>query len=210
MSTNAPPITLSTTLDLWEQQPTETPKKHGQFVTYRDLGRTRTLRKAAEGLQLHAVTVRKAAAKYRWRERVEAWDRHLDRLYEAGWVEERRKAAESDAKVLGAVLGKLAQRLGTLRAEDLTVSEFRSLLDVALRHRRALFGDPGATIALTGPGGNPLAVQLAEFAQMPPEQRRARLSDLAAAVQRRTQALDGADDDDDDAPPVPAEEEGSP
>ncbi|GGZ23410.1 hypothetical protein GCM10010387_15710 [Streptomyces inusitatus] len=195
MSTNAPPITLSTTLDPWEQQPDETPRKHGQFVTYRDLGRTRTLQKAAEGLQLHAVTVRKAAARYRWRDRVEAWDRHLDRLYEAGWVEERRKAAEADARILGAAVGKLAQRLGTLDAGSMSVGDFIRLLDVAMRHRRTLFGDPGATIAVTGVGGNPLAVQLAEFAQMPAEQRHVRLAQLAASVSRRLDAVEGGDDD---------------
>ncbi|MFJ5037958.1 hypothetical protein [Streptomyces parvulus] len=209
MTTTGPPIKLSPTLDAWEQQPDETPRRHGQFVTYRDLGRTRTLQKAAEGLQLHAVTVRKAAARFRWRERAEAWDRHLDRLYEAGWVEERRKAAEADARILGAAIGKLAQRLGTLEAQKMTVGDFIRLLDVAMRHRRALFGDPGATIAITGPGGNPLAVQLAEFAQMPAEQRRVRLADLAEAVQRRTRALDGADDDD-DGPPAQDEEDDSP
>ncbi len=32
---------------------------------------------------------------------------------------------------------------------------------------------------------------------MPPEQRRVRLSELVAAVQRRTRALDGSDDEDD-------------
>lgn len=197
MSDNTPPITLSPTLDPWEQQPGETARKHGQFVTYRDLGRARTLQKAAEQLQLHPVTVRKAAAKCRWRERVERYDRHLDRLYEATWLEERRKAAENDAKILGAVIGKLAQRLGSLRAEDMSIGDFTRLLDVAMRHRRVLLGDPTDTIAITGPGGNPLAVQLAEFAQMPPEQRRVRLADLAASVTRRIRAVDGSDDEDD-------------
>ncbi|MFJ4716783.1 hypothetical protein [Streptomyces sp. NPDC088785] len=200
MTATKPAITLSSTLDPWEQQPDETPRKHGQFVTYRDLGRTRTLQKAADGLQLHAVTVRKAAATCRWRERAESWDRHLDQLYEAGWVEERRKAAESDARILGAAVGKPAQRLGTLDAASMSVGDFIRVLDVAMRHRRVLFGDPGATIAVTGPGGNPLAVQLAEFAQMPAEQRMARIEELTSAVQRRTKALDGDDEDDDDLP----------
>ncbi|MEC3995177.1 hypothetical protein VSR01_17205 [Actinacidiphila sp. DG2A-62] len=197
MTTN-PPITLSPELDPWERQPKESARKHGQFVTYRDLGRARTLAKTAENLTLAHGHVRNTAAEYRWRERVEAWDRHLDRLYEATWLEERRKAAEADAKILGAAIGKLAQRLGTLRAEDLSPGDFIRLMDVAMRHRRVLFGDPTETIAVTGQGGNPLAVQLAEFAEMPAEQRRVRIEELAAAVQRRTRALNGAVDDDDD------------
>ncbi|GAA2258800.1 MULTISPECIES: hypothetical protein [Streptomyces] len=77
-----------------------------------------------------------------------------------------------------------------------------------MRHRRVQFGDPAATIAVTGPGGNPLAVQLAEFAQTPAEQRRARIEQLATAVQRRPKALNGADDEDDDDLPDPGGEEG--
>ncbi|MEV5606398.1 hypothetical protein AB0L33_33700 [Streptomyces sp. NPDC052299] len=177
-------LTLDPALDPWERQPKESARKYGQFTTYRDLGRARTLAKAAE--------------------RVEAYDRHLDRLYEATWLEERRKAAESDAKILGAAIGKLAQRLGTLRAEELSASDFIRLMDVAMRHRRVLFGDPTETIAVTGQGGNPLAVQLAEFAQMPEEQRRVRLADLAASVNRRLRAVDDSDDDDDQ--PAPGEE----
>src|SRR4051812_21453631 len=129
MSTR-PPVTLHPDLDPWERQPTETPHKHGQFATYRDLGRTRTLTEAAQRLTLAYGHVRNLAAQYRWRERVEAYDRHLDRQYEAMWLEERRKAAETDAKILGAAIGKLAQRLGSLRADELSAGDFIRLMDV--------------------------------------------------------------------------------
>lgn len=194
MSTR-PPITLVSDLDPWERQPNETPHKHGQFVTYRDIGRTRTLTEAAQRLTLAYGHVRNLAAQYRWRERVEAYDRHLDRQYEAMWLEERRKAAETDAKILGAAIGKLAQRLGSLRADELSAGDFIRLMDVAMRHRRVLFGDPTETIAVTGEGSNALAQQFAEFAQMPPEQRRARLADLAESVNQRIKAVDGNDDE---------------
>ncbi|WP_406321836.1 hypothetical protein [Streptomyces sp. NBC_00519] len=194
MSTR-PPITLDPDLDPWERHPNETAHKHGQFVTYRDVGRTRTLTEAAQRLTLAYGHVRNLAAQYRWRERVEAYDRHLDRQYEAMWLEERRKAAETDAKILGAAIGKLAQRLGSLRADELSAGDFIRLMDVAMRHRRVLFGDPTETIAVTGDGSNPLAQQFAEFAQMPAEQRRARLADLAASVNQRIKAVDGGDDE---------------
>lgn len=199
MTTN-PAITLSPTLDPWERQPAESARKHGQFITYRDLGRARTLAKAAEKLTLAHGHMRNVAGEYRWRDRCEAWDRYLDRLYEASWLEERRKAAETDAKILGAAIGKLAQRLGTLNAAELSPGDFIRLMDVAMRHRRALFGDPTDTIVISGTGGNPLAAQLAAFAQMPEEQRRGRLADLAAAVNQRLRAVDGSDDDDEEPP----------
>ncbi|MGW4007944.1 hypothetical protein [Streptomyces sp. BSE6.1] len=197
MSTR-PPITLDPDLDPWERQPGESAHKHGQFVTYRDVGRTRTLTEAARRLTLAYGHVRNLAAQYRWRERVEAYDRHLDRQYEAMWLEERRKAAETDAKILGAAIGKLAQRLTSLNPAELSAGDFIRLMDVAMRHRRVLFGDPTETIAVTSEGTNALAERFAEFAQMPPEQRRARLSELAASVNQRIKAVDGGSDDEEE------------
>ncbi|WP_328434566.1 hypothetical protein [Streptomyces sp. NBC_00425] len=189
------PITLAPDLDPWERQPGETPKKHGQFVTYRDIGRTRTLTEAAQRLTLAYGHVRNLAADGRWRERVDAYDRHLDVQYQAMWLEERRKAAENDAKVLGASIGVLVQRLRTLRPEELSTGDFIRLMDVAMRHRRVLFGDPTETIVLAGDGANPLAQQFAEFAQLTPEARHQRLAALSASVNRRLKAVDGTDDD---------------
>lgn len=190
-----PPIALAPDIDPWERQPGETARRHGQFITYRDIGRTRTLTEAAQSLTLAYGHVRNLAVEGRWRERVEAWDRHWDHQYEAMWLEERRKAAETDAKILGAAIGKLAQRLGTLNAADLSPGDFIRLMDVAMRHRRVLFGDPTETIALAGDGSNPLAQQFAEFAKMPADQRRARLSDLTESVNRRLKAVDGSNDE---------------
>ncbi|MFE9294387.1 hypothetical protein [Streptomyces niveus] len=50
------------------------------------------------------------------------------------------------------------------------------------------------------------AVRLAEFAKMPEEQRRVRLADLAASVNRRLAAVDGAEPDEtkeETPPPAP-------
>jgi hypothetical protein len=141
-----PRLKLDNALDPWERQPDEMPLRHAQFCVYRDLGRARTLRKAAERLTKNDRYVRDVAAAFKWRERAEAYDRHLDKLYEASWLEERRKAAEVDAKLLGAAVGKIAQRLQSLDASKLTTGDLIRLIDVAMRHRRLLFGDPATTI----------------------------------------------------------------
>jgi len=191
-----PVLTLDPDLDPWDRhEPRETTRRYSQFRTYLDAGRGRTLRKVAETLALHPAYVRAVAAAYRWVERAEAWDRHRDQMHEKVWLEERRRAAENDSKILGAAVGKIADRLRSLRADDLTNSDLIRLLDVVLRQRRALFGDP-QTIALTGLDGSPLTVQLAEFAGMSIDQRRQTISGLAADVQRRIAAARGEEDDD--------------
>jgi glutamate/tyrosine decarboxylase-like PLP-dependent enzyme len=93
-------------------------------------------------------------------------------------------------------MGKLVQRLGSLQAEQLSPAEFTRLLDVVLRQRRTLFGDPQMTVAVTGPGGEPLAAQVAEFVAMGAEQQRRAVQDMVDSVQRRLAAADGAVDDD--------------
>lgn len=147
---------------------------------------------------MHPVSVRKIAIQYRWRERVEAYDQDLDRQYDEMWLEERRKAAETDAKILGAAIGKLAQRLTSLNAAELSAGDFIRLMDVTMRHRRVLFGDPTETIAVTGEGSNPLAKQFADFAQMPPDLRRARLAELTAQVTQRIRAVDESDNEEEE------------
>lgn len=190
-----PTLVLDPGRDPWDRQPDETAYRHGQFVAYRDLGRARTLRKVAETLARHPAYVRTVAAAYRWAERAEAHDRHRDELDEKAWLEERRKAAQRDSALLNAAVGKIAGRMQTLLPEELDPADLVRMLDVVMRHRRALFGDPGLTVAVTGPGGDPLAVQLAELAAMTADQRRAAIAALTAAVARRSRASAGGDDD---------------
>jgi hypothetical protein len=191
------PLTLNPDLDPWDRQPGETVKRHAQFATYRDLGRTRTLRKVAETLTLSAEYLRQVSAAYAWVARAEAFDRNRDQLHEAAWLEERRRAAENDAKLLSAAVGKVAGRLNILKLEDLDPPTLVRLLDVVMRHRRALFGDPQMTVAVTGPGGDPLELKVAEFAAMGAEQKQRAIDDMVAQVQRRAAATAGVDDDDD-------------
>lgn len=191
-----PKIELDPDLDPWDQQPTETTNRYGQFVTFRDLGPRRTIKVAAEQMGRNYRNMRGVAAGFRWWERAQAWDKERDRLHQEGWLEERRKAAENDAKLLGAALAKVAQRLENLEPDDMTVGDMTRMLDVVMRNRRQLFGDPTSTIALTGPDGDPLTIYMAEFTQMPPDQRRVAIAELGRQALRRQAAIAGVDDDD--------------
>ena len=195
-----PVITLDPEVDSWDRQPSETAYRFAQFAGYRDLGRGRTLRKVAESLTRSAGYIRQVAAAYRWVERAEAWDLHRDKLHERVWLEQRRQAAERDGVLLDAAIGKVAQRLRTILPEDLDPADMIRMLDVVLRHRRVLFGDPQETIAVTGPGGDPLTLHLAEFSGMSSNDRRRTIMDLTDAVRRRAEAAAGGDDDEPDDP----------
>lgn len=189
------PLIMDADTDPWERQSKESVLRFNQFCGYRGLGRTRTLRKVTETLALNDRYVRSVAAAYRWVERAEAWDLHRDELDQQAWLVRRRAAADNDAKLLDAALAKIAQRLKTLTLEELSPTDLIRLFDVSLKHRRTLFGDPVTTVALTGPRGDPLTVQLAEFAHLSIDQRRQAILDLTDAVRRRADAAAGVDDD---------------
>lgn len=190
-----PSLDLDPELDPWDRQPGETSTRYAQFLIYRNLGRKRTKREVAETLTRNAGYVRQVAAAYLWTPRAEAYDRWREQRDEHLWLEERRKAHQDDATILDAAVRKLGQRLVALQPADLTPSDMVRLLDVTMRHRRALFGDPVATVAVTGPGGDPIAVQLADLAQMSPEQRHAAVVGLADDVRRRAAVAAGGIDD---------------
>lgn len=193
-------ITLDPTLDPWERQPGETPKRHARFLAFRDIGLTRTLAKASDELALSYSHVRALAAQYRWQDRAAAWDAHQQRQYTAELEEERRKAARDDAKILRIMTGMVGQALPYVQqqAATMTIAEFTKFVETTMRLRRNLFGDPTETIAVTGPGGDPLTVAVQEFQAMPAEQRRVRLAELAATVARRARAMEDVDDEDEE------------
>ncbi|MET9462453.1 hypothetical protein ABZY05_46900 [Streptomyces canus] len=202
-------ITLDPALDPWERQPGETLKKHGQFLTFRDQGVARTLSAVAEALNFTHRSAQVIATRFRWQERAAAWDAHLSRQYAAEMEEERRRAAREDVKVLRIMTGMIGQALPQVQqlAPDMTLAEFTRFVDTTMKWRRTLLGDPTATIAVTGPGGDPLSVQIEEFAALPPEQRRVRLAELAATVARRAQATDDSDDEDDGEETYPLDDD---
>jgi hypothetical protein len=134
-------LVLDPDIDPWERQPAETLKRYSQFRTYLDMSRMRTVRAAAEQLSVSYGHMRNVSAVMLWAKRADAWDTHRDQLFEATWIEERRKAAENDAKILSAILAKVAARLASLKPEDLSPADVARLVDIAMRHRRTLFGD---------------------------------------------------------------------
>lgn len=85
------PLTLDPDRDPWEQQPGESDLWFARFLSYRDLGRGRTLAKVAQTLARSDSHVRQYAGPHHWTERAAAWD-----------VEQQRKhlalIAENDAE----------------------------------------------------------------------------------------------------------------
>jgi len=204
---NAPPLSLDPARDPWDRQPDETARRYSQFRAYLDLGRTRTLAESSRTLALSAAYVRNLAAAHRWRDRAAAYDRHGDLLADAEWLEERRQAARDDARTLAKAAAIVEAALDAIDPTDIRLPDLIRLLDVVMRQRRALLGNAYATtstVLVTSTGATAeasFAADLAEFQSLPPEQQRARITDLATSVLRRTRALSDEDQEDDQVVP---------
>src|SRR5438874_6587799 len=63
----------------WERQPGESAEAFEAFKLYRDGGPKRSRRKVAERLSKSQALMSRWQSRYRWRERVDAYDRERDR-----------------------------------------------------------------------------------------------------------------------------------
>ncbi len=63
----------------WERQQGETVKAFAAFTTWRDLGPERSIQKAATALGKSRQLLVAWASEHRWRPRIDAWERELDR-----------------------------------------------------------------------------------------------------------------------------------
>ncbi|MEU5931138.1 hypothetical protein [Micromonospora sp. NPDC047187] len=98
----------------WDRQRREPEKAYGYFLLYRDLGRTRTVAKAATEVNKSRDYLHKLASTLRWVQRARTWDREEDRLYTEGLAEHRRDMARRHARIASALQAKLVTRLQNL------------------------------------------------------------------------------------------------
>ena len=166
--------------DLWERQPGETSKQYDQFCVYRDLGRSRTMAKVAEMLAKAPGWIRTVAARLDWVRRAHAWDREQDRMFSMSLIDRRRDMSERHARLATAFQNKIVQRLQTLDVAKMSAADLARWLEVATKLERQALGAPTEHVQHTGPDGGPV-----EVAHLTDDQRRARLAELSAEVQRR-------------------------
>lgn len=141
---------------IWERQQRETPSAFAAFCVYRDMGLTRTLRKAAKeyyenkGRKYTNAKQRQFqewSAKYLWTLRSVAYDNELDRQRRLENREAINEMAERHAKVAIHMQSKAMSRLRDLNPEEMSVSELRNFLKDAVEIERKSRGEPSEIIS---------------------------------------------------------------
>lgn len=133
------PVQLSLDREVWERQPKESTPAWQAFIHYRDM-ETRSQRKVAATLDKAPSIISHWGRRWKWQERVIAWDNHLNSVYQTEREKGQKEMAENHVKLSKGIQAKVAQRLRTLRPEDISPGDLSRLLDVAVKIERLALG----------------------------------------------------------------------
>lgn len=205
-------------IDAWDKQPTESPRNHGLFLLYRDLGRIRTIAQVADLSPLKYAAVARIARFNKWVARAGLYDAEQDRIVAIRLLGDREDMARRHAAAARKLMDKALERLKTLDVESISPHALVLMLDTAARIERAALGlevlNKGAsaqtsvTVAAstaTDAAGKPevrveIGVQHdkimstldAMVQRMSPEQIAAGYEELTASAKEATRELDAA------------------
>lgn len=192
------PITLDATRDPWERQAGETARQYGRLTVYLGLGRVRTLKMCVRALNERGDsvahrTLQQVAWEHRWTERAEAHDLAQDETARQQLVADRRDMVDRHRGVAGVLLTKALSALKLIPPNLLDPSDVVRLIKLATDLERTALALPKEHVALSGPSGGP--IQTEDLSGLTGEERRSRLSEIAAELARRA-GTTGDDDDD--------------
>jgi hypothetical protein len=136
------------------RHPGETPRAFGAFLAYFQLGQARSLSAVAEALGENPATVKNWSSKYRWSDRLSAWQSGLlqaqldattalARQHAADWDRRTREFREHEwvagQKLLAAVLCFL-ENFGDREVEKMTLAQVSRALQISTRISRQALG----------------------------------------------------------------------
>jgi len=107
-------------LEAWDRRPGESDKAYKAFLLYRDARLDRTLKKVAEMLNKSVQNVGRWCIRWDWRQRVEAWDRHVEELEALETIQlrlEHRRLSLQIAKDLAKKVAQGARALEIVRVD---------------------------------------------------------------------------------------------
>ena len=130
----------------WEQQPGESPKAFEAFNKYLLMGTERSLQKVAYELNKSTTMMAKWSSRWKWVERVAAWDIEQERQARNVQAEKILKMRERHANLATTMLAKVSKRLLKMPEEELTPQDIKAWVDVASKLERLSRGDSSEII----------------------------------------------------------------
>ena len=115
----------------WERQQGESSKAFEAFVIYRDMGADRTLTAVAEKLQKSYTLVRRWKERWRWPERVRAYDNDLEKAARAKAVKDRKDMISRHIKIATDLQDKACAALKNMDPQVMSPKDIKEILKMA-------------------------------------------------------------------------------
>lgn len=156
--------------------------------------------KTARSLGKHPDYIRRLAMYGQWPTRVEAWNQHLDAVYQATFIEQAQQAADEDAALLRAGMATVGESIMAFKNSGMPLPPEQAIkwLDVILKYRRQLYGDPTTAADRAHQAQEqqtPVQVDVRHFADLPDEGKLNALRDIMKDNERWLVAATDQDDD---------------
>jgi hypothetical protein len=169
-----------TLLEQWDRWPGEPPAAHAHFEHYRQMGRARTLRKAAAERQMSEAYLMQLSAAWQWVRRAQAWDAEQVRLYEARMRDRRLEVGEQHLAVANLLMAKAVERLRALDPSKLNARDLLAYIEAGVKVQRMVVGESTERIEHVDGGTDDL-----DTAELSDEQLREHLAGLRTEIDRR-------------------------
>lgn len=164
-------IMLDDGRDPWDQQPGESAAMYSRYTAYQNLGRARTVRTIADQWGKSTKYLHQVAWRYQWKTRARAFDDEQDRLFMEQLSAERRRMVDEHLKLSRGMLAKVARRLQTLDADELSPADIHRWAATLTQIQARVLGEPTQTVAVQGGGAGAPPIALATVPTDPEAQR---------------------------------------
>ncbi len=131
----------------YERQKGESQAAFAAFVMYRD-SEKRSYTEAARGLHKSRTMIARFGARWRWQDRIEAWEKYQDALRVEQLSKDKAEVFEMHgalARAMAVILGQFLQNFDPM---SLTPAAAPKWLREIVTTQRQLYGEPIATVAV--------------------------------------------------------------
>ncbi|MGN0489348.1 MAG: hypothetical protein ACI4HO_08815 [Ruminococcus sp.] len=143
--------------NIWERQPGETVGDYKKFCVYRDMGagsaditERRSLQKAADVIKCRKKRLEPLSKEFRWVERAEAYDVHLEKIQRQKHEAEIEKMKEGHAKLAQELVKKAALRLLTIPEDEIKAADVVRMFETGVKIERLSRGESTENQRLSG------------------------------------------------------------
>lgn len=115
----------------WERQNGEGEKAFEAFVIYRDMGQERTISAVVKQLEKSRSLIDRWKERWKWTERVRAYDNELEKEARAKAVKDRMKMTDRHISIAMQLQKKALEALANLKVTDMSPKDIKEFLKMA-------------------------------------------------------------------------------